>query len=190
MTLQTTTSQTVGPFFRIGLETLYANDIFGEGVISGERVAVNGRLIDGSGRPIPDAVIEIWQANSHGKYAHPEDRQDKPLEQNFRGFGRIPTDDNGCFQFTTIKPGCVPGSNDKMQAPHLVVGILMRGLLKGLVTRAYFPDEEVLPTDPILELVEPGRRRTLILERSPEHADVFHWEIHMQGENETVFFDF
>jgi protocatechuate 3,4-dioxygenase, alpha subunit len=189
MTLQSTTWQTVGPYFHIGLERLYANDIAGTNV-RGERVIVHGRVIDGAGRPIPDAVIEIWQANSHGKYAHPEDTQDKPLEQSFCGFGRIPTDDNGCFRFTTIKPGPVPGPNDKMQAPHLVVGILMRGLLKGLVTRAYFPDEELLAADPILEFVEPGRRRTLILDRAPQHTNLFHWEIRMQGENESVFFDF
>ena len=108
MSLQATTWQTVGPFFCIGFERLFKADIAGEGVL-GERVAVQGRVLDGDGIPIPDAVIEIWQANVHGKYAHPADTQDKPLEQGFAGFGRIPTDETGAFRFTTIKPGSVPG---------------------------------------------------------------------------------
>lgn len=188
MSLQTTTWQTVGPFFRIGLERLFQNDIAGEGA-RGERIAVEVRIVDGHGLPIPDAVIEVWQANANGKYAHPADTQDKLIEAGFRGFGRIPTDDNGVFRLTTIKPGSVPGPGDKMQAPHLVVGILMRGLLKGLVTRAYFPDEPLNASDPILQLVPQVRRQTLILQRSPEHSDLLHWEIRMQGENETVFFE-
>jgi protocatechuate 3,4-dioxygenase alpha subunit len=189
MNLQATTWQTVGPFFRIGLERLFSNDIAGEGV-RGERVVIQGHVVDGVGKPIPDAVIEVWQANSEGKYAHPADAQDKLLEQGFRGFGRIPTDDEGRFSFTTIKPGHVPGPDEKLQAPHLVIGILMRGLLKGLVTRAYFPDEEALATDAVLQLVQPERRATLMLQRSAEHPQLFHWEIRMQGEHETVFLDF
>jgi protocatechuate 3,4-dioxygenase alpha subunit len=189
MSLQTTTWQTVGPFFRIGLEHLFEADVAGEGV-QGDRLAVQGRVLDGDGIPIPDAVIEIWQANSEGKYAHPEDRQDKPLEQGFGGFGRIPTDDEGCFRFTTIKPGAVPAPDGTLQAPHLVVGILMRGLLRGLVTRAYFPNEPLNESDMILRLIAPSRRRTLILTPSPQHNNLFTWEIHMQGENETVFLEF
>jgi protocatechuate 3,4-dioxygenase alpha subunit len=189
MSLQATTWQTVGPFFSIGLERLFEADLAGEGVL-GERIAVQGRVLDGDGIPIPDAVIEIWQANVHGKYAHPADTQDKQLEQGFRGFGRIPTDLAGAFRFTTIKPGAVPGPNGKAQAPHLVIGLLMRGLLRGLVTRAYFPDEPLLATDTILQLVEPARRATLMLQRSPEHANLFTWDIRMQGEGETVFLEF
>ena len=189
MSLQATTWQTVGPFFRIGMERLFQNDIAGEGV-QGDRVAIEGRVLDGDGIPIPDCIIEIWQANAAGKYAHPADAQDKPLEQGFLGFGRIPTDDAGAFRFTTIKPGPVPGPAGKEQAPHLVVGVMMRGLLRGLVTRAYFPDEPLLGADPILQLVEPARRKTLVLQRSADHADLFHWEIRMQGDGETVFFEF
>jgi len=189
VSLQTTTWQTVGPFFRIGLEPLFQADIAGEGV-KGERVAIVGRVLDGDGKPVPDAAIEIWQANSEGKYAHPVDTQDKTLEQGFRGFGRLPTDDDGCFRFTTVKPGSVPGPGATSQAPHLVVSIVMRGLLKGLVTRAYFPEEALNATDPILQLVEPSRRGTLVMNRSGEHAGVLHWEIHMQGPQETVFLEF
>ena len=189
MSLQPTAWQTVGPYFQIGLERLFVNDIAGAGV-HGERVAVHGRVFDGAGMAIPDAVIEIWQANSAGKYAHPEDHEDKPLEQGFRGFGRIPTDEGGNFRFSTIKPGSVRGPLGKPQAPHLVVNLMMRGLLRGLVTRAYFPDEETISSDPILQLVEPARRSTLVLKRSPDHSSLFHWDVRMQGDEETVFFDF
>jgi protocatechuate 3,4-dioxygenase alpha subunit len=189
MSLQTTTWQTVGPFFRIGLEHLFSTDVAGEGA-QGERVAVLGCVLDGMGVPIPDAVIEVWQANAAGKYAHPEDKQDKPLEQGFRGFGRIPTDERGCFRFTTIKPGSVPGSGATKQAPHLVIGLLMRGLLRGLVTRAYFPEEPLNASDPVLTMIEPSRRGTLIMRRSTETENLLLWEIRMQGSDETVFLDF
>jgi protocatechuate 3,4-dioxygenase alpha subunit len=189
MSLRASTWQTVGPFFSIGLEHLFATDIAGEGV-TGERVSISGRLVDGAGLPIPDAVIEIWQANAQGKYAHPDDTQDKPLEQGFRGFARIPTDDEGRFQFSTIRPGCVPGPRDIPQAPHLVISLLMRGLLRGLVTRAYFPGEPALAADPILQLVDSPRRDTLLLQPVPGHPNIFTWEIRMQGHRETVFFDF
>jgi protocatechuate 3,4-dioxygenase alpha subunit len=116
--------------------------------------------------------------------------QDKPLEQGFGGFGRIATDDDGCFRFSSIKPGSVPGPGGSAQAPHLVVGLLMRGLLKGLVTRAYFPGDPLHATDPVLRLIEPVRRHTLILETSPSHAGRFLWTIRMQGKGETVFLDF
>ena len=189
MSLQATTWQTVGPFFRIGLERLFEHDIVGEGV-SGERVAIEGRVFDGAGAPIPDAVVEIWQANAHGKYAHPDDRQDKPLEQGFRGFGRIPTDAQGYFRFTTIVPGSVPGLEGEMQAPHLVVTLLMRGLLRGLVTRAYFPRQELNAVDPVLLRIEPARRPTLMLQPSETRERLLTWAIHMQGDRETVFLEF
>lgn len=189
MSLRGTTWQTVGPYFQIGLDRLSGHDIAGEGV-RGERVSIHGRIVDGTGLAIPDAVIEVWQANAAGKYAHPEDAQDKLLEQDFRGFGRFASDDEGNFRFTTIKPGSVPGPDNTDQAPHLVISIVMRGLLRGLITRAYFPHEPQLATDPILQLVHPSRRSTLMLQPSSEHAGLFHWEIRMQGPAETVFFDF
>ena len=189
MSLQTTTWQTVGPFFRIGLHRLFQHDIAGEDV-HGERIAVVGRVFDGAGVPIPDAVVEIWQANAYGKYAHPEDTQDKALEQGFRGFGRIPTDEQGFFRFSTILPGSVPGADGSMQAPHLVVSLLMRGLLRGLVTRAYFPGQCLNATDPVLLRVDAARRPTLLLERAEQDEALFTWEIHMQGDRETVFLEF
>ena len=140
MSVQATTSQTVGPYFSIGLTRLKKVDLVGPGV-SGERITIAGRVLDGDRKPVSDAMIEIWQANSHGKYAHPEDDQKKPLEPGFQGFGRIPVDERGKFSFTTIKPGAVPGPNGNPQAPHIAVSVFMRGLLRRLVTRIYFPDE-------------------------------------------------
>ncbi len=188
MTLRATTSQTVGPFFTIGLTRMNRSELAGPGV-SGERVTIEGRVVDGDGVPIPDAVIEIWQANSFGKYAHPEDLQDKPIEAGFSGYGRVPTDDAGRFSFTTIKPGAVPGPDGKMQAPHLAVSVFMRGLLKRLVARIYFPNEARNDADFVLSLVEPARRGTLIAGAVPGKAGVLEWNVVMQGEGETVFFD-
>lgn len=188
MTLRATTSQTVGPFFTIGLTRMNRSELAGPGV-SGERVTIEGRVVDGDGVPIPDAVIEIWQANSFGKYAHPEDLQDKPLEAGFLGYGRVPTDERGRFSFTTIKPGAVPGPDGKMQAPHLAVSVFMRGLLKRLVTRIYFPHEAGNDRDFVLNLVEASRRGTLIARAVPGRPGVLEWNVVMQGEGETVFFD-
>lgn len=184
-----TTWQTIGPFFSIGLQRGYVKEVAGPGV-AGERIAIEGRVFDGDGLPIPDAVLEIWQANSYGKYAHPEDPQDKPLDEGFLGYARIPTGEDGGFAFTTIKPGpvCVPG--EKAQAPHILVGLMMRGLLRRVVTRMYFPDEPLNAADEILQRVEAARRGTLLLVPDESKQGVYRWDIHMQGEEETVFFEF
>ncbi len=187
MSLYASASQTVGPFFHIGLDWLSTRDIAARGA-KGERLAIEGRLLDGEGVGVSDGLVEVWQANSRGKYAHPEDQQKKPLERAFRGFGRIPTDDRGAFRFTTIKPGRVPGPGGMLQAPHLVVAVFMRGLLKHLATRIYFPDEQGNAEDPLLKLVPAARRATLIAKRSSKGA--LEWNIILQGKNETVFFDF
>jgi protocatechuate 3,4-dioxygenase, alpha subunit len=189
-----TTSQTVGPFFSIGLSRLYRDNLAPPGV-AGERIEITGTVFDGDGKPIPDAVIEIWQANSHGKYAHPDDVQDKPLEKDFTGYGRIPTDEDGKFHLSTIKPGRAPGPESPngtttLQAPHLVVSVFMRGLLRRLVTRMYFPDDTANAEDPILSLVPITRRPTLIANKVPNRPGTFEWTIVSQGPNETVFFDF
>ena len=166
MTLRATTSQTVGPFFSIGMERLNRAELAGPGV-AGERVTIEGRVLDADGVGVPDSIIELWQANSYGKYEHPDDQQDKPVEAAFQGYGRIPTDEDGKFRFTTIKPGAVPGPDGKLQAPHIAVSVFMRGLLRRLVTRIYFPDEPGNAGDFALSLVEPGRRGTLIAWRTP-----------------------
>ncbi|MBZ5665317.1 MAG: protocatechuate 3,4-dioxygenase subunit alpha [Acidobacteriia bacterium] len=188
MSLQATTSQTVGPYFKIGLQWLNRDNMVGEGV-SGERVSIQGRVIDGDGAPIPDAVVEIWQANAHGKYAHPEDTQDKPLEPGFKGYGRVPTTAQGVFRFATIKPGPVPGPKGKEQAPHLVLSVFMRGVLRRLVTRMYFPNDPRNANDPILNLVEPARRSTLIAKKAAGGPGALEWNVVLQGPDETVFFD-
>ena len=188
MRLRATTSQTVGPFFSIGLTRLQKVDLAGPGVV-GERVTIAGRVVDGDGQPVPDAILEIWQANGHGKYAHPEDEQEKPLEPDFQGYGRIPVDSQGRFAFTTIKPGPVPGPNGRPQAPHIAVSVFMRGLLRRLVTRIYFPDEPANAGDFVLNLVEPGRQATLIARKSLSEPGALEWNVILQGANETAFFD-
>jgi protocatechuate 3,4-dioxygenase, alpha subunit len=184
-----TTSQTVGPFFSIGLDRLRTDNLAAPG-ISGEGLTIEGRVLDGDGQPVPDAMIEIWQANAHGKYAHTEDTQEKPLEPGFSGFGRVPTDDQGQFRFKTIKPGPVLGPGGKLQAPHLVLSVFMRGLLKRLVTRIYFPGEAANDSDFVLGLVEQARRPTLVAKKVQSQRALFQWDIVLQGSEETVFFDF
>jgi protocatechuate 3,4-dioxygenase, alpha subunit len=186
VSLPATTSQTVGPFFSIGLSWLERHDLAPEGV-SGERVVIEGRVLDGDGQPVPDALIEIWQANAHGRYAHPEDTQAGPLEPAFRGYGRVSTDALGRFRFRTVKPGPVPGPKGRPQAPHLAVSVFMRGLLRRLVTRVYFPDEPANADDFVLGLVEPARRATLVARRAG--SDRLEWNVVLQGADETVFFD-
>jgi len=188
MSLQATTSQTVGPYFKIGFQWLNRDNLVGEGV-SGEPVTIQGRVFDGDGVPVPDAILEIWQANAHGKYDHPEDTQDKPLEPGFKGYGRVPVNAQGGFRFVTIKPGPVPGPDGKEQAPHLVVSVFMRGVLRRLVTRIYFPDEPRNASDFILNLVEAPRRSTLIAKKSAGSPGQLEWNVVLQGAEETVFFD-
>jgi len=189
MSLITTSSQTVGPYVQIGFAALAREDLAPAGV-SGERISLRGRVLDADGRPVNDGVVEIWQANAQGKYAHPEDAQDKPVEAGFRGFGRSLTRSDGGYRFATIKPGSVPGPGGAMQAPHLVVTVFMRGLLKHLITRMYFPDEPANETDAVLDLVPADRRETLIARRVMHERGGLEWDIVIQGENETVFFDY
>ena len=188
MSLQATTSQTVGPYFSIGLTRLKKDTLSGPGV-SGERVTISGRVLDGDGAGVPDAMLEIWQANSYGKYAHPEDKQNKTLEAGFQGYGRIPTDVNGAFRFQTIKPGSVAGPDDEPQAPHIAVSVFARGLLRRLVTRIYFPDETGNAGDFVLNLVEPARRGTLVAHKLGGQEGNLEWNVILRGDGETVFFD-
>jgi protocatechuate 3,4-dioxygenase, alpha subunit len=187
--LVATVWQTVGPFFSLGLAPGYIRGIAGPDAL-GQRIVINGQLFDGDGAPVPDAILEIWQANSHGKYAHPDDTQEKPLDPNFLGHGRIPTNEEGYFSFTTIKPGPVDSDTGQPQAPHLSVSLMMRGLLRRLTTRIYFPNEPLNATDPILRLVDPLRQKTLLLTPQPDARQHFLWNVHLQGDDETVFFEF
>ena len=187
MSLLTTASQTVGPYLKIGMATLSSDTIAPPGVL-GERVAIQGKLFDGDGSPVNDGAIETWQANAKGRYASAEDTQPAPIDPKFRGFGRVLTGAEGEFRITTIKPGRVPGPGGVLQAPHLAVVIFMRGSLRHLFTRMYFPGEPANAEDPILKLVPAERRPTLIAKQIGEGA--LEWNIHIQGANETVFFDF
>jgi protocatechuate 3,4-dioxygenase, alpha subunit len=183
-----TPSQTVGPFYKIGMEWLGTTDLAAR-ASKGERITVSGQLLDADRQPIPDAVLELWQANADGRYAHAEDTQAKPLDPGFHGYGRVGTDPQGRFRFTTIKPGPVPGLGNALQAPHIVVALFMRGVLRHLYTRIYFSDEAANGNDAVLALVEdPERRATLIAKRLGSHSE-YRWDIIVQGLGETVFFD-
>ena len=186
MSLQTTTSHTVGPFFTIGLTRIEKTDLAGPGV-GGERFTITGCVLDGDGNPVPDALVELWQANSQGKYAHPEDTQSKAVEAGFQGFGRAQTDDEGKFQFSTIKPGQVPGPGGKLQAPHIAVSVFARGLQRRVITRMYFPGDAANESDYALGLVPAPRRATLIAKQ--KSAGQLEWNVILQGKDETVFFD-
>jgi protocatechuate 3,4-dioxygenase, alpha subunit len=186
VSLQPTTSHTVGPFFSIGLSRLDRTDLAPEGT-PGERVSIEGRLIDGDGEPVPDALIELWQADAQGKYAHPEDSRHEASKSSFNGFGRAHTDGEGKFRFKTIKPGAVPGPGGKPQAPHIAVSVFARGLQRRLTTRIYFPGEAANESDYALGLVPAARRATLIARQTTPGK--LAWDIVLQGKGETVFFD-
>ena len=184
--LPLTPPQTVGPFFGIlvpqrGTLTLM------EDQTPGQRVVVEGSVRDGAGRPVPDALVEIWQANANGLCNHPDDPRSAGPDTTFDGFGRIHADADGGFTIDTIKPGPVPGPDGEPQAPHLVVGLFARGLLTRLVTRIYFDDEPSNAQDMILRQVPADRRSTLIAARRAEGS--YRCEIALQGARETVFFD-
>ena len=188
MSLHTTSSQTVGPYLHIGMTWLVTDNLVGPGV-SGEQVTIQGRIQDGDGQPVSDALVEIWQANAHGQYAHPEDPQDKPLEPGFKGFGRVTTDEEGRFQFTTIKPGRVPAPSGGLQAPHINVTLFMRGMLKQLHSRIYFPGDPANADDSVLQRVPQARRATLIAKVIAGQTRALQWNVVLQGDGETAFFD-
>jgi protocatechuate 3,4-dioxygenase alpha subunit len=178
--------QTVGPFFHEGLECPGGETLASERT-RGARIRIEGVVRDGAGDAVPDAVIEIWQANAAGRYQHPADRRDIPVDPAFDGFGRVATDSEGRFAFATIKPGSVPGPEGTPQSPHLLLSVFARGVLTRLITRLYFEDETANEIDPVLSLVPAARRGTLIAKRSD--ATTYRFDIVLQGDRETVFFD-
>ena len=181
-----TPSQTVGPFYWGTLVGSCRADLAHSGV-AGERLEVALTLHEADGVVIPDGVIEIWQANSHGRYNHPEDRRNLPLDAGFEGFGRASTDTDGTARFATIRPGRVPWPAGGLQAPHLNISVFARGVLNRLATRLYFDGDPSLAGDPVLNLVEVSRRETLIAKR--DAAGAWCLPIHLGGARETVFFD-
>ena len=189
-----TPSQTVGPFFAFGLDPkgdynwaqTFSNDLTADA--AGERIRVEGRVLDGDGKPVNDSMIEIWQADAAGRYAHPADTR-RP-NAKFTGFGRTGTDAQGAFSFTTIKPGSVPSPDGKMQAPHILLAVFARGMPRQSYTRIYFADEAGNAGDPVLALVPADRRSTLIAKRKAKNGQpVYIFDIRLQGQGETVFFE-
>ncbi|HIC66915.1 MAG: protocatechuate 3,4-dioxygenase subunit alpha [Paracoccus sp. (in: a-proteobacteria)] len=199
--LRESASQTAGPYVHIGLAPGAAGfDIYREELgrdiagpnAKGQRIRVEGLVIDGTGSPVKDVLLEVWQANANGHYAHPEGGG--PVEDGFRGWGRVITDfDSGEWGFDTVKPGPVPGRNGSVQAPHLNLWIVARGINIGLNTRMYFPDEaDANAADPVINLIEWEKRRATLIARQSEDRDgvpVYRFDIRLQGDDETVFFD-
>jgi len=199
-----TPSQTVGPFFAYGLApngrcqwdpngSYSWKETVGDNLVtpdtSGQKIRIEGRITDGDGAPINDAMLEIWQADAQGRYAHPRDDRARP-NAKFRGFGRSATDKDGVYSFDTVKPGAVAGPGGQPQAPHIVFCIFSRGMLRQIYTRLYFSDEAANAGDPILTLVPADRRGTLVAHKSMRgELPVYRFDIRVQGENETVFFD-
>jgi len=201
--LRETASQTAGPYVHIGLAPKAAGfDIFENNFGSvlataetpGERIVIEGRVLDGSGTPVRDVLLELWQANAQGRYAHPADRQaHKAVDPTFRGWGRACSDfETGTWRFETIKPGSVAGRDGVPMAPHVNLWIVARGINIGLNTRMYFDDEaQANAADPVLNLIEWEVRRQTLIGRREQRSDVtvYRFDIRLQGDGETVFFD-
>ena len=200
--LKETASQTAGPYVHIGLIPHQAGfDIFEKNVgntiagpkTTGQRIRIEGRVFDGTGTPVRDVLIETWQANAAGRYNHPADTQNKSIDTDFRGWARTGSDfETGIYTIDTIKPGVVPGRHGRPMAPHINFWIVARGINVGLNTRMYFADErEANAADPVLKLIELDvRRKTLLAEPATRDGRiVYRFDIRLQGENETVFFD-
>jgi len=199
-----TPSQTVGPFFAYGLApngrcqwdpngSYSWKETVGDNLItpdtSGQKIRIEGRITDGDGAPINDAMLEIWQADAQGRAAHPRDDRARP-NAKFKGFGRSAADKDGNYSFDTVKPGAVAGPGGQPQAPHIVFCIFSRGMLRQIYTRLYFSDEAANAGDPILTLVPADRRGTLVAHKSMRgELPIYRFDIRVQGENETVFFD-
>ena len=186
-----TPSQTVGPFFSIRLSGEGQNVLVTDGV-SGDRIRVMGAVLDGEGEPVGDALVELWQANSAGRYRHPDDiRAELELDKGFTGFGRAATDaEAGEYWFETIMPGPVPDPEGELQAPHLSLIVQARGMLNPLFTRVYFPDDDAANThDLVLSMVPAERRSTLVAKLEQTSPRVYRFDIRLRGESETVFFD-
>jgi protocatechuate 3,4-dioxygenase, alpha subunit len=180
VTRGTTPSQTVGPFFAVGLPWSDGPHVVDEGAAGAIRIG--GRVLDGEGKPVPDALVETWQPDPEGRFDHPDDPRGR--FPGFRGFGRCPTDDDGRWEIVTRKPTAAAG-----EAPHLAVAVFARGLLDRVPTRLYFADEQAAnAADPLLSSLDPERRATLLA--TPDGAGAYRFDVHLQGDYETVFFSF
>ncbi|WP_343596148.1 protocatechuate 3,4-dioxygenase subunit alpha [Acinetobacter sp.] len=200
--LKETPSQTGGPYVHIGLlpkqaniqvfEHNFHNNLVQEQT-QGERIRLEGQVFDGLGLPLRDVLVEIWQADANGVYPSQADIQGKAVDPHFQGWGRAGADfETGVWHFDTIKPGAVPGRKGTTQAPHIALIIFARGINIGLNTRVYFEDEaEANAQDPVLKGIEwAPRRQTLVAKREERDGQVvYRFDVRVQGENETVFFD-
>ena len=200
--LKETASQTAGPYVHIGLIPAMAGfDIFEKNFTNvlvgpntkGERITLEGRVLDGTGTPLRDVLLEIWQANAAGRYNHPADRSNGTVDEDFRGWGRAGSDfETGLITFETVKPGATIDKAGRKCAPHVNVWIVARGINIGLNTRLYFSDEGAAnAADPVLNLIEQPVRRSTLIARRGERAGkvVYDFTINLQGPDETVFFD-
>jgi protocatechuate 3,4-dioxygenase alpha subunit len=185
MTAGTTPSQTVGPFFSFALQWADGPHVVPHSTAGA--FWLRGRVLDGAGAVVPDALVETWQSDRNGRFAHPDDPRGEVAWADFRGFGRSLIDTHGSFGIFTVKPGRVPDAEGRLQAPHLAVTVLARGLLNRVVTRLYFADEPAAnAADPVLASL-PSRARASTLMATPV-GDGYRFDIHLQGAHETVFF--
>jgi protocatechuate 3,4-dioxygenase, alpha subunit len=185
-----TPSQTVGPFFHYALMQDGVADLDPAGA-AGSPIVISGSVRDGAGAAIPDAMVEIWQSDGGGRYRHPADGRSSDLASSFIGFGRVASDDDGSYRVRTVMPGTLPGRDDTVQAPHLNVHVFARGVLDKLATRIYFEGTEANAQDPVLAAVPAERRGTLLARAEGMEGDArrYRFDIVLQGEGETVFFD-
>jgi protocatechuate 3,4-dioxygenase, alpha subunit len=182
-----TSSQTVGPFFHFGLADHATLGCLVRADTRGERIRLTIRVVDGDGTPLPDALVELWQADADGVYVRPDDAKDVLAPPGFCGFGRMPTGANGTCVFETIRPGQVRDAQGRPQAAHINVCLFARGLLRQVYTRIYFDGDEALAEDAVLALVPESRRPTLVATESSPGDWAF--DIRLQGDRESVFFD-
>jgi protocatechuate 3,4-dioxygenase alpha subunit len=185
-----TPSQTIGPFFHLGL-LFGGENVLVDDQTRGQPIRITGTVYDGEATPVTDALVEIWQADAQGHFNHPADPHAAQADPHFRGFGRSSTLRNGRFEFTTVKPGPTPGpQGDERQAPYVDVRVFARGMLIHAVTRLYFADEPATAADPLLASIGPERRATLIAVREDTAGlPTYRFDIHLQGDCETVFFE-
>jgi protocatechuate 3,4-dioxygenase alpha subunit len=182
-----TSSQTVGPFFHFGLADHATLGCLVRPDTPGERIRLKIRVLDGDGAPLPDALVELWQADADGVYVRPDDPKDLLSPFGFCGFGRLPTGADGACVFETIRPGQVRDAQRGPQASHINVCLFARGLLRQVYTRVYFAGDEALESDAVLALVPEGRRQTLLARPCDSGGWLF--DVRLQGDGETVFFD-
>jgi protocatechuate 3,4-dioxygenase, alpha subunit len=184
MTLPLTPSQTAGPFLTLGLTWSDGPNVVPDGTPGAIRIS--GQVLDGAGAAVIDAIVETWQADPDGRFAHPDDPRGSSRSA-FRGFGRCATDDEGVFTIVTVKPGSLPAGDGRVEAPHIDVSVFARGLLDRVVTRIYFPDEvDANAVDPVLMTLADTDRATLVA--LPDGGNL-RFDIHLQGDHGTVFFE-